>query len=48
MPDASAVFERITSGLDGLRKAVISLAITISAGIPVVVVIREVRAGMRE
>jgi tetratricopeptide (TPR) repeat protein len=42
MADTSAVFERITSWLDGLRKAVISLGITIAVGILVVVVIREV------
>jgi tetratricopeptide (TPR) repeat protein len=36
------VFERITTWLDGLRKAVVSLAITIAVGILVVVVIREV------
>ncbi len=42
MPDTSAVFQRITTWLDGLRKAVVSLAITIAVGILVVVVIREV------
>jgi hypothetical protein len=42
MPETSAVFERITTWLDGLRKAVVSLAITIAAGVLVVVVIREV------
>lgn len=42
MPDTSTLFARITAWLDGLRKAVVSLAVTIAVGILAVVVVREI------